>query len=419
MSSAPKSICRRSITAAAALACVVGMCIFNQRAHGEDLVPIRGVSEDDQPRATDQAARLTKDELLVAVRGLRSQIEDFSVQYTDKSLLGSPGEIKDLDHRLITKGNVLFYTETSYVVGTAKNPKPIRSVVSFNGQQVTRFLMNRSVAQIDESRDANNTLKDLFILEGNLIAPPSPKGSGYDDLNLESALASPSATVHSKMESIGTFECYVVDVASKRSDQLEMRTFLAENYGFVPVRTIYFSHNVDHTKMIEVNALQITSVQGKFWFATHLMRHYFPSNNGLPEGRVEVSTKIKDGKCAIGVNTGVSDEFFDAWKRLPPGTVLNDSSKGTMTTVQGTDLKKVGENIKASTDSLPLSIPERVGATESTVPSVARPLASQATSSFGWLSSTLVVGAGLGIIGILILYMRKTANDQSPTRGSQ
>jgi hypothetical protein len=90
-----------------------------------------------------------------------------------------------------------------------------------------------------------------------------------------------------------------------------------------------------------------------------------------------------------------------------------------MTTVQGTDLKKVGENIKASTDSLPLSIPERVGATESTVPSVARPLASQATSSFGWLSSTLVVGAGLGIIGILILYMRKTANDQSPTRGSQ
>jgi thiol-disulfide isomerase/thioredoxin len=279
---------------------------------------------------------LTKKEILQSVEALRSKIEDLSVSFTFDAVQG--GDTPDfvgarMHQTVVTKGDK---TYIDYQFGAApKYQQPLfRREMAFNGERSTVHEVSRGVASVRTTRERETNTQGRGFFDLMLLNPPRANGFGSDDQSLLSLLRSDLSLLREEMESVNGHRCYVLDVTHPSLGKTCMTVWLDADRGLLPIKHVYYFGKDLDLIILEFVIEEAMELDEGLWFAVRGYKRVgpVPADSLDPNWALVHEMKadgVEEHKPKIAVNTGIGDEFFDLWKRVPTGTRVVDLDVGT------------------------------------------------------------------------------------------
>jgi hypothetical protein len=342
----------------------------------------------------------------------RSRIEDLSVSYSFNAVKG-PMDPDYRGHRyhaeVVVKGAKLYLSTASGAHEKYGQPL-LRRQAAYNGKRSIHYVQPARSAGITGGRSREATTKGEAFFDLMLLNPPDKDGHGVADQNLLSLLGSDRARLRERLEPVDGRLCHVVDLVRPRDPRIRLTVWLDAQRGCLPLRQRYFGGQDLQTVTIEFEVLEAIELRDGLWFpieATKKVRwpHNPPDAPWVAEHILSVDSK-PDGTRAIAANSGVPDEFFDLWKRLPPGTYVADMDVGASWTVGGSDLEALAGELTELVDGVALPVPERSADQQPAQP--LQPLAAspskrqtqQGSAEPGGISLAWPIGISLAVVAV-------------------
>lgn len=281
-----------------------------------------GIEGEERP------AVLTREQMLAAVEKNRSRVEDISVSYSFKTTKGASGSE---DHtKAVVKGDRVYFDKRYSLKGVidpaTSQPKIFTRQVAYNGEVYTYHEVDDKIAAFapDYARELRAANMGFFNIA--MYDPPREDYHGLKPVGLVAALSSQECRVKPMQENIDGRWCHVVEVIDRFSGKATVTVWIDPERGFLPV--------MQRRGNIEMVIDEAVEVEEGLWFPVSGIKRNFartpPGGQArLPESfatgeQVLKVDRLEDGTWAIEVNTGVEDEFFDLWKRVPDGTKVVD-----------------------------------------------------------------------------------------------
>jgi len=284
---------------------------------------------------------LTKDDILATLTTARSHVHDLDVSFSFNALHSEPDDpMKRFHAHVVVKGNML-YIEKQYSGAVLRNGRAFDRELAFNGQFSTLFIKPGTVAFRTAGKSGECRLNGLAFFQIGFLCPAEIY-SDAEASSLPSLLKSSRSRLRPVLEVIEGKPCYVIDLFTQPPllDSLKgtaqtgiwETVWLDPAQGFLPIQVLIFGGTgLDSRPMMETTIDQAKEVLPGFWVPLHgrkVLNTTFSDHNGVldaayQEGAAEYTLEV-DG-CntdhpAIIVNSGVADDFFELWKRLPAGT---------------------------------------------------------------------------------------------------
>jgi hypothetical protein len=352
------------------------------------------------------AGTVSKEDILAAVVASRSRIQDLSVRFRYDVVKGERDEAMYRHHEFAVVKGVMLYVDRV----VSPNPAVRKGVggleCSYNGLKTTIHLRGAGRATVATERVVDPNRRGFFEV---MLWDPQPVAPEED---LVSLLKLPEARLRDTVEWIGSDACHVVDVRSPLTGRLHTTVWLATSKEFLPLKIHYFSVS-NGRLLIEFIVHEVFEAADGLWFPVLATRKLYPVLSSITEEgerRMQVDG-WREGRPDLRVNTGVPDDFFDLWKRLPPGTLLVDRDAQTAITVEGTDYVAAARNLDLSIESAELLVPERaqgpVGEQRAPPQTVGRQMAQSRGPGALVLKLAVAVLAGGAMVWVLAAYLRK------------
>jgi len=320
-------------------------------AHGEPQAASTSPATAVDPDAED--AYLTKKDLLAGVEALRSEISDLTVSYSFNAIkpIDNPNYWGVLTHQVaVVKGDK---TYQDYQYGPAAQfGIKFRKQTTYNGTRSASYTFNTTgMAGIRTKRDDETRTQGWAFFDFMLL-------NDLHSQNLASILRSGSSSLRAKLENIDGRRCHVVDVVSPGR---RMTIWIDADRGFLPIRHTYLSDRMGAVMQFDIqDAVEVAKGHWMVVRGTKKSRSVEPKDPNLweYESILEVDG-LAAGTPEIRINSGVADEFFDLWNRLPPGTLVSDMDAQKTWRVGGTDLNQLKSAAEPATQNAEVQVPER------------------------------------------------------------
>ncbi|UCG49647.1 MAG: hypothetical protein JSU94_07670 [Phycisphaerales bacterium] len=322
-----------------------------------------GASQSREP------AVLTKDEMLHGLRAARSGIEDLTVSFSFNFVNPPAGNLHARSHKTISvKGEK---TCLDHVYGAARqyDDRSFQTQAAYNGKRSTFHSVDQRKAYVGIKRMHETDTQGSGFFDIMLLNPPRPEvaAAGNADQNLESLLSAEHSRLRRDMETVDGRACHVVDMIDPRSGQRSMTVWIDCERGFLPLRQLYYGGPERADILMELSIEKAVEVREGLWMAVCGRKKTHPLP-GVPQldRPFEMVLEVdgwREGKPALAVNSGLSDEYFDLWKRLPLGTTLMDLDTELYWTVGGEDFEGFAQSFESVLADQNLPVPERAGAT--------------------------------------------------------
>jgi hypothetical protein len=362
---------------------------------------------------------LSLEDIVAGVDAFQSQIEDLSVEFSFNAVKEEdPGNLFYRSHMRVTvKGERVDYHH-EYGASPAVSAKVFAKEIAFNGKQTTSYLKNFGTAAVSVERSREASTKGMGFFDLMLLNRPQTVLPSIGDQNLSSLLKLPDARLRQKMEVVDGHLCHVVDVKQPGSGKISVTVWIDCVRGFLPMRHVWFAPPEYAKPDMEFSIEEAAEVAHGFWFATR-GRKLLHADGRMIERECEWQLVVDTdaaGKPKISVNRGIENDFFDIWRRLPPGTLLVDKQANRFTTVGGKDYQAMVQSLEINLASADLSSPERgtdrqptsarivSGALAAPTPASGTP-AARGTSFWLWSALGALVG-----LGFLIWAIRRRAS---------
>ena len=311
-----------------------------------------------------RAARITREDLAAAVEANRSRIGDFSVflSYTTTPE-SSPNIVSYDEMRIAVKGDRTYCRSTYASRSQRAEGKLFQREVAFNGEISIVHEPRRAKAMLLASRENETQVWNFPITRFMRYTgkPVGPKQKG-EPMSFASYIGNIGVRMRDQMEEVNGQWCYVTDRPGPEGWSMET-IWISPDKGFLPVKIVMYYGEDPSSVWMEQYADDAVELEAGLWFPTrgrHIVR---PQNPGeLPwEYEYEV-LRGEDGELDIAVNTGIEDDFFDLWKRLPPGTAVYDQLGDVGYTVGGEDYHGIADQLETVPEFSSLPVPERSSA---------------------------------------------------------
>ncbi len=297
---------------------------------------------------TQQPSTRSREQLLAAVEATRRTITDFQATFESVRVPTQANMVNRERATVVVKGNRIYIDH--YLSEDSDGLSYAHRTLAFNGDRTTLMEPGRAVASVkDGPGDEVDTQRHEFFNLNLLNAPRrerpgtrgqglfagidnalSGKGRGRDDQSVVSLLRNDAATVRPFLETVVGRDCHVVDCGP-------FTVWLDAERGCVPLRQVYYDRANPKQILMVFLVEKAAQVAPGLWVATRGRKILGPSaSSAALTGGQETILFVKnweDSSPAFQVNGGVPDEFFDLWRRLPPGTELWDQDRGRTTVV--------------------------------------------------------------------------------------
>ncbi|HZL36441.1 MAG TPA: hypothetical protein VFC78_14065 [Tepidisphaeraceae bacterium] len=294
------------------------------------------------------------------VESSRSQIEDLSVTFSYIAIKDDPDNqlLYRSRMKVVVKGSKLYYDD-AYGPDPAKDKTSFGRELAFNGVRTTNFMKHMATASVSIERGAQAETRGLGFFDIALYNP-AERGFG-DDMSLHALLDRPRLRLRPETEKVGGHDCEVVESIDPKSDRASETVWLDVDRGLIPVRHIYTAPPDYATVLMESRIEQAVQLSPGLWFpliGRKKLHAVKPYSNYECEWVMRVE-RNPDGTWVIALNQNVSDDLFDLWKHLPPGTMLVDAQTHASTTVGGNDYERLSSNYELPIKSATFTVPER------------------------------------------------------------
>lgn len=282
-------------------------------------------------KLTGKPVVLAKREMLFAVEAARSRMNDLSVSYSFDAIKApdDPNFWGARLHRAVVVKGAKTYIDFRYGPAAEYGKDLFRREVAFNGDRSTIHEVTRGVAWVQTKRERETETNGCGFFDLMLLNPPRAHGYGRDDGSLLSLLRSDLSLLRENTEPVNGHPCYVLDVTHPSLGKTHMTVWLDGERGFLPMKHVYyFGEDLDQIIM-EFTIEEAVELEEDLWFASRGYKRVgpVPADSANPNWRMVNEMKvdgIDEGMPDIAVNTGVEDEFFDLWERVPMGTRVVD-----------------------------------------------------------------------------------------------
>jgi beta-lactamase regulating signal transducer with metallopeptidase domain len=318
-----RALTRWGVLAAALLVAGIVVPLACLKATGGNAAELEG---------TKQGPTLTKEQILLGVEAARSQIKDISVNFSYNQVKGPPGNLGRRLHVTWVLKESKAYTARVFGADPAPDSKTFKKEIAYNGRRTTFYEPDRGLAMVrtELTRETKTQGEGFFDLM--LLNPPRDDGDGRNDQSLVSLLKSGKSRLRKQTEVVRGRICHVADLMDASSDRPSMTVWIDAQRGFLPMRQVFYTKPGGDEILMLFDIEEARDLGNGLWFPVYGRKLVNPVP-GMPEisAGIECVMEVdgwREGKPALTVNQGVKDEFFDLWKRLPPGTMLKDMDAG-------------------------------------------------------------------------------------------
>jgi len=289
-------------------------------------------------------AGLSLAELRAAVDARNARIQDLSVACRFDVVHERAAVANFRSHKtVVVKGGQVFvdYTFSADPRRQAAAVGHIRS--AFDGRDCCVYNVDTGRASVSTRRDLRATVEgeffDVMMLNpAEAVDPAQARGP-----SLAEVLAMAGASVRPSLEVVDGRACYVVDVrppltlqsleATWRAPRVTESLWLDAERDYLPI--LHRTYQGDGRLLLEFRIEDARRIPPGFWCAVRGRKTV--GLGSTPAEYEMVVDGLAEGRPAISINAGVTEEAFALAKHLPAGTLLVDQDDGSWTTVGAGD----------------------------------------------------------------------------------
>ena len=313
---------------------------------------------------TSPRAFLTREDIAAAVEANWSRIEDLTASFSWRTVGEAPPNVVSTDNmKIVVKGGKTYFYEVYASAEQRASGKVFQREVAFNGKITTVHEPQRAKAMILPSQE-NETLAGLFPLTSTMMYSGLERQSplGVDLANLTSCLKSQLASVREYQEEVDGHWCHVADLSSPGNGGKIATLWIDPQRGYLPVRNEIYGGSEDPYVLSRSIIEEAIEVAPNLWVPTRSTCKTGGKSTGkwMCQYKLEVNL-LDNGKPDVAINSGVRDEFFDLWRRLPPGTEVYDKLADRGYTMGGEEYRDIAKALESVPEFASLPVPERAG----------------------------------------------------------
>jgi|GEM_PF-3311617 len=274
------------------------------------------------------AVQLDKQEILLGVESVYSQIEDINVSFSFNALKAPANNLHARSHKTAVVKASKLYLKHTYGADPEYSTTTFVRKVAFNGAVSTTYTARNGSAVVEtrKSKEADTQGSGFFDLM--LLNQPRPDSDGASDQSLLSLLRSKDSRLRAALEEVDGHPCHVVDLIDASTKPPRMTVWVDCERGFLPLRHIYRIRPKYDAIIMKFSIEEAIQLKEGLWFAVKGRKMVYPAVN-IPEigpglEHVMEVDGWKEGEPALYINQGISDSFFDLWLHLPIGTFVWD-----------------------------------------------------------------------------------------------
>lgn len=270
---------------------------------------------------------ISKKELYELVRANRSRMEDLTVSFTFNIInyrVDTMGDIiSKVETDLVLKGEKIFWRHIWSYTDYDGKVKSHHKESAFNGKRSARHMVTNGDMTVESGKHKDIDIKDCGFMSVGLLNNPEPRGKGINDLSLVSLLKYEGAKLKDNTEEVNGHSCYVLDVSTPQRAWATIWIDCAR--GHLPLKQQWYGKDINDIA-VEYLIDEVMEVEDSIWLPVLGRKIIYPDGSVLKEKAVFLM-KVKGldkGNCELKINTGVEDEIFNIWEKVPPGTNVWD-----------------------------------------------------------------------------------------------
>jgi len=299
-----------------------------------------------QSAGQNEPIKITKKDILEAVKKIRSRTRDLTVSFSFNALGGPPGMYRSTRTTAVVKGSKTYF-DHEYGGLPKDDSRILHSEIAYNGERTTSYSPALGRADVVTKKDRRTRTQGNGFFDVMLLNPPRRHYQGRSDRSLISLLRSRASRLRGYIEIVDGHPCHVIDLyyqpnllallfGAALPKRPAMTVWLDRERGFLPVRSVSYTQPDFKKTQLQYVIDESVEIEECLWFAVKGRKSVY--GGMAPTEYVLEVDGWKDGNPSIAVNTGIEDEFFDLWKRLPPGTRVWDrdadaANKGMMAAI--------------------------------------------------------------------------------------